>query len=87
MGGRMRGGAVRIAEGSCTGPGSGEGGWEGRPWRGVWEVSEEKPFRGLLQQSEWSPSPPPAFPHMEAILGGQVGVGSIHTTRTLALCC
>ena len=68
-------------------PRVGGGGRKGRPWRGVWEVSEEKPFRGLLQQNEWSPSPPPAFPHMEAILGGQVGVESMHTTRTRALCC
>ena len=60
---------------------------EGRPWRGVWEVSEGEPFRGLLQQTEWSLSPPPSFPHMEAILGGPVGVESLHTTRTLLRCC
>lgn len=30
----------------CTGPGSGGGGREGRPWERAWEVSEERdPFQ------------------------------------------
>lgn len=64
-----------------------QGRGEGRPWKGVWEVSEEEPFRGLLQQSEWSLSSPPSFPHVEATLGGPVGVESIHATRTLLRRC